>query len=146
MDRPMDEGFPTAETKAVNDNLLEMKGMVTQRGGQIDSKPFPILSGVKFKVLLLAQNQDGEIKASDAGLQVNGAKEIHLKLVAETSYYHSDFEEKANLRLDHIAFRSWGQLQQSHVREYKSWYDRMSLTLGQEKKQRKSPLTCVFKM
>lgn len=131
MDRPMDQDFPTAKTEALNDNLLEMNGMVTQRGGQIDSKPFPILNGVKFKVLLLAQNQDGEIKATDQGLQVNGAKEIHLKLVAETSFYHSDFDEKAITGLDKIAFSSWGQLQQAHVREYKSWYDRMSLSLGE---------------
>jgi alpha-L-fucosidase 2 len=131
MDRPLDKNFPTAETKAVNNNLLEMKGMVTQRGGQIDSKPFPILNGVKFKVLLLAQNQDGEIKAGTAGLEVNGPKEIYLKLVAETSFYHSDFETKAEARLDEIGFISWGQLQQAHLREYKSWYDRMSLTLGE---------------
>lgn len=132
IDRPMDQNFPTAETKALNDNLLEMKGMVTQRGGQLDSKPLPILNGVKFRVLLLAQNQDGEIKASPEGLQVNGAKEIFLKLVAETSFYHTDFEKKAEANLDEIAFSSWGQLQQAHVREYKSWYDRMSLSLGGE--------------
>jgi alpha-L-fucosidase 2 len=131
MNRPLDQNHPTAETKALNNNLLEMTGMVTQRGGQIDSKPFPILNGVKFKVLLLAQNQDGEIKASDLGLQVNGAKEIHLKLVAETDFYNSAYEEKANARLDGIAYSSWGQLQQAHIREYKSWYDRMSLTLGE---------------
>ncbi len=132
MDRPMDKNFPTAKTKALNDNLLEMKGMVTQRNGQIDSKPFPILNGVKFKVLLLAQNQDGEIKATSEGLQVNGAKEIYLKLVAETSYYESDFEKKAEAKLDEIAFSSWGQLQQAHEREYRSWFDRMSLTLSGE--------------
>lgn len=132
MDRPMDQNYPTAETKALNDNLVEMKGMVTQRGGQIDSKPFPILDGVKFKVLLLAQNQDGEIKASPTGLKVNGAKEIFLKLVAETSFYEEDFEKKAEAKLDEIAFSSWGQLQQAHVREYQSWYNRMSLSLGED--------------
>ena len=109
MDRPMDQNHPTAETKALNDNLLEMSGMVTQRGGQIDSKPFPILNGVKFKVLLLAQNQDGEIRATDDDLLVNGAKEIHLKLVAETSFYEANFEKKAEAKLDNIAFSSWGQ-------------------------------------
>ncbi|OOG78248.1 glycoside hydrolase N-terminal domain-containing protein [Algoriphagus sp. A40] len=132
MNRPMDMDHPTAETKALNDNLLEMKGMVTQRGGQIDSKPFPILNGVKFRALLLAQNQDGEIKANPEGLQVNGAKEIYLKLVAETSFYHPDFEKKAEAALDEIAFSSWGQLQQAHEREYSSWFDRMSLALGGE--------------
>src|SRR5690606_2685297 len=115
---------------ALHDNLLEMKGMVTQRDGQIDSKPDPILHGVKFRVLLLAQHQDGEIKASGESLQVAGSKEIFLKLVAETSYYKADFEKKAEAKLDRIAFSSWGQLLQTHEREYKSWYDRMSLTLG----------------
>lgn len=132
MDRPMDKDHPTAETKTLNDNVLEMKGMVTQRGGQIDSKPFPILNGVKFRVLLLAQNQDGEIKATPEGLKVSGAKEIYLKLVAETSYYGSDFEKRAEAQLDEIAFSSWGQLLQAHEREYQSWFDRMSLTLGAE--------------
>src|SRR5690606_22038736 len=130
MDRPMDQNHPTTETKALHDNLLEMKGMVTQRDGQIDSKPDPILHGVKFRVLLLAQHQDGEIKASGESLQVAGSKEIFLKLVAETSYYKADFEKKAEAKLDRIAFSSWGQLLQTHEREYKSWYDRMSLTLG----------------
>jgi alpha-L-fucosidase 2 len=130
MDRPTDQNHPTAETKALNDNLLEMKGMVTQRGGQIDSKPAPILNGVKFRVLLLAQNQDGEIRAVPEGLRVDGAKEIHVKLVAETSFYHSDFEKKAEATLDEIAFASWGQLRQSHETEYSSWFDRMSLLLG----------------
>ncbi len=130
MDRPADQDHPTAKTKTLNDNLLEMKGMVTQRGGQIDSKPAPILNGVKFRVLLLAQNQDGEIRAVPEGLQVDGAKEIHVKLVAETSFYHLDFEKKAEATLDEIAFASWGQLRQSHETEYKSWFDRMSLQLG----------------
>ncbi|GAA0878182.1 glycoside hydrolase family 95 protein [Algoriphagus jejuensis] len=130
MDRPMDQEHPTAESTALNDNLLEMKGMVTQRSGQIDSKPFPILDGVKFRVLLLAQNQNGEIRATANGLQVNGAKEIHLKLVAETSYYEKDFEKKAEATLDEIAFASWGQLRQAHEREYQAWFDRVSLSLG----------------
>jgi alpha-L-fucosidase 2 len=130
MDRPTDQNHPTAETIALHDNLLQMKGMVTQRDGKIDSKPSPILDGVKFQVLLLAQNQDGEIKGSAEGLKVNGPKEIFLKLVAETSYYETDFEKKAEAKLDQIAFSSWGQLVQRHEREYKAWFDRMSLTLG----------------
>ena len=130
LNRPDDEGFATAETKALNDNLLEMTGMVTQRSGQIDSKPFPILNGVKFRVLLLAQNQIGVVKANENYLEVNGAQEIILKLVAETSYYHPDFSKAADSQLDRVLFKSWGEIQSAHKREYKSWFDRMSLSLG----------------
>lgn len=130
LNRPEDQGFATAETKAINDNLLEMSGMVTQRTGQIDSKPFPILNGVKFRVLLLAQNQIGLVKANENYLEVDGAQEIILKLVAETSYYHPDFSKVADSQLDKVMFKSWGEIQSAHEREYKSWFDRMSLSLG----------------
>lgn len=130
LNRPDDQGFSTAETKALNDNLLEMSGMVTQRSGQIDSKPFPILNGVKFRVLLLAQNQIGVVKANENYLEVNGAQEIILKLVAKTSYYHPDFSKVADSQLDKVMFKSWGEIQYVHEREYKSWFDRMSLSLG----------------
>ena len=130
LSRPEDQGFATAETKALNDNLLEMSGMVTQRTGQIDSKPFPILNGVKFRVLLLAQNQIGVVKANGNYLEVDGAQEIILKLVAETSYYHPDFSKAADSQLDKVMFKSWGEIQSAHEREYKSWFDRMSLSLG----------------
>lgn len=131
LNRPEDQGYPTAETQALNNNLLQMSGMVTQRSGQIDSKPFPILHGVKFKTLMLAQNHDGEIKSTDNRLEVSGAKEIILKLVTATSYYSPDFERKVEAQLDQISFKSWGEVHSTHVREYKSWYERMSLKLGE---------------
>lgn len=129
--RPEDQGIPTAKTTALHDYLLQMSGMVTQRSGQLDSKPLPILHGVKFQTFLLAQNQLGEIKANADYLEVNGAQEIILKLVTATSFYFPDFEKKAEEQLDQISFKSWGEIQSAHVREYKTWYDRMSLSLGQ---------------
>lgn len=130
LSRPDDQGFATAESKPLNDNILEMSGMVTQRTGQIDSKPFPILNGVKFRVLLFAQNQIGLITAKENYLEVTGAQEIILKLVAETSYYHPEFSEVADSQLEKVMFKSWGELMFAHQREYSSWFDRMSLSLG----------------
>lgn len=130
LSRPEDQGFATAETKPLNDNTLEMSGMVTQRTGQIDSKPYPILNGVKFRVLLLAQNQIGEMEANENYLEVTGAKEIILKLVAETSYYHPDFSKVADSQLEKVMFKSWGELMTAHQQEYSKWFDRMSLSLG----------------
>src|SRR5690606_34682421 len=75
MDRPLDNGFATAKTTALNDRQLEMYGMITQRGGPLDSKPVEILNGVKFRTLLFAQNQSGEITANDSTLLVSGVKE-----------------------------------------------------------------------
>lgn len=130
LSRPDDEGFATAETKPLNDNTLEMSGMVTQRSGQIDSKPFPILNGVKFRVLLLAQNQIGLMTAKEDFLEVKGAQEIILKLVAVASFYHPEYSKVADSQLEKVMFKSWGELMSAHQREYSKWFDRMHLSLG----------------
>jgi alpha-L-fucosidase 2 len=106
--------------------------MVTQRSGQIDSKPFPITDGVKFRTLLSAQSPDGKINDTEAGLEIAGAKTLYLKLVTATSFYHPDYEKVALDQLEKISFKSWGELQNAHEREYQSWFNRMSLTLGPE--------------
>ena len=132
LNRPADQGFPTAKTTALHPQLLEMSGMVTQRGGQIDSKPFPITEGVRFRTLLSAQSPEGKIIDAEDGLAITGAKTIYLKLVTATSFYHKDYEQVAMNQLDKISFKSWGELQTAHEREYQSWFNRMSLSLGTE--------------
>lgn len=132
LNRPSDQDFPTAESKALHAQLLEMSGMVTQQGGQIDSKPFPITNGVKFRTLLLAQSPNGRIADTGDGLEITNAKTIYLKLVTATSFYHENFAEIADEQLEKISFKSWGELLSAHEREYQSWFNRTSLILGTE--------------
>lgn len=130
MNRPEDNGFATAKTSAINDRQLEMSGMITQRQGQLDSKPIEILNGVKFKTVLFAQNQSGEISTTDSTMIISGAKEFMLKLVSETSFYHEDFKAEADRQLESIQLKSWGEILHSHEKEYATWFDRMKLDLG----------------
>ena len=127
MDRPEDDGFATAKTTALNDRQLEMSGMITQRKGQLDSKPIEILNGVKFRTLLFAQQQSGEISTTGSRLVISGAKEFMLKLVSATSFYHEDFEAEADRQLEKVQLKSWGELLHSHEKEYATWFDRMQL-------------------
>jgi len=130
MSRPMDNGFATASSTALNRQQLEMKGMVTQRGGQLDSKPVEILNGVKFKTLLMAQSPDGEIHSVDSTLRIAGAREFILKVVSSTSFYHPDFEEEANRQLEEVQLKSWGEILIAHEKEYESWFNTLDLQLG----------------
>lgn len=130
MNRPEDNGFATAKTTALNDRQLEMSGMITQRKGQIDSKPVEILNGVKFRTLLFAQNQSGEIVTTDSTMVLSGVKEFMLKLVSATSFYHENFEGEADSQLEKIQLKSWGELLRAHETEYASWFDGMKLQLG----------------
>lgn len=130
MSRPEDNGFATAKTTALNDRQLEMTGMITQRGGQLDSKPLEILNGVRFRTLLFAQNQSGEISTTDSTLVISGAKEFTLKLVSETSFYHKDFQAEADRQLEKIQLKSWGEVLHAHEQDYALLFDRMNLQLG----------------
>ncbi|WP_297337656.1 glycoside hydrolase family 95 protein [Algoriphagus sp.] len=129
LSRPEDQEVPTAETRAIHHQLLEMNGEVTQRGAKIDSKPSPIYQGVRFRSILHAE-ADVALTGTEDELWVDGATEITLKLVTATSYYHSNFEQVAQRQLDRIAFKSFGELQFRHQSEYQAWFNRMNLQLG----------------
>ena len=78
LDRPTDEGFPTATTTAAADDLLIMRGEVTQRKGSFNSEPAPILEGVKFETRLKVKHEGGNIQQEGDKLIVKNAKEITL--------------------------------------------------------------------
>lgn len=130
LSRPEDEGVPTAKSTSVGPNLLEMVGMATQRKGQIDSKPYPLLEGVKFRTLLYAESKEGKILTEVDYLDLNGTKEVLLKLVTVTDFYNKNYESAAERALEVIQDKSWEQSLAQHVEDYQEWFDNMELTLG----------------
>ncbi|MEN2281048.1 glycoside hydrolase family 95 protein [Algoriphagus sp. SE2] len=132
LDRPEDEGFATAKSKSVGKNTLEMSGMATQRKGQIDSKPFPILEGVKFRTLIFADTDEENIITGADYLELNGTKDVILKLVTETSFYNKNYQEGAERDLESIKGKSWDETLKSHITDYSEWFNRMQLSLGNQ--------------
>ena len=59
--RPKDHGHPTVTSSVDQNHCLIMQGEVTQRGGFFDSKPAPILEGVKFESRLKVLNKGGKV-------------------------------------------------------------------------------------
>ena len=130
LSRPQDEGFETAESKSVNAMTLEMSGMATQRKGQIDSKPYPILEGVKFRTLLFADSEENTIDTGFDYLELKGTKEVVLKLVTVTSFYNKDFESAAQRELESIKDKAWEDILAAHIADYSEFFGRMELKLG----------------
>src|SRR5690606_3649739 len=116
LSRPKDKGFPTSVTKTLSNNQLEMRGKITQRDGQLDSKPLEILHGVQFRTILVAEGSSGKITASNGSIQVKGASEFTIKLVSATSFYHEDYEQKAEKMLAQVQGKSWEDLLNTHVK------------------------------
>ncbi|MFD2036949.1 glycoside hydrolase N-terminal domain-containing protein [Belliella marina] len=130
LSRPQDQGFPTVVVKCLADNRLQMYGEVTQRKGMIDSKPFPILHGVKFNTLLDLQS-DGTIRQKgDQSLQTNNSKELVIKLVSATSYYHSDYLEESLSQIKKLESKTYEMLLDRHLEDYQALFQRVRLDLG----------------
>ena len=128
--RPFDEGIPTVNVTAKKNELV-MTGEVTQRKGSFDSKPAPILEGVKFQTRLLTYNNEGTVLPKKSVLEVDGAKKITLIIVTNTSFYQRDFIGKNKEQLAILENQSIATLEKEHVLDHQRLYNRVRLDLGE---------------
>lgn len=132
LERPCDEGHPTAVTKTTDDFLLLMQGEVSQRSAIFDSKPDPILEGVKFETCLKILNKGGEIKRGPDFLELKNVKKATFYLVSNSSYYHQDFEQQNIIDLENISSTSLEAITKEHIKDYRNLYSRLDLNLNGE--------------
>ena len=128
LQRPKDEGIPTAKTYTA-EGMLIMDGEVTQRKGAFDSKPNPILEGVQFQTIVKPNHQGGTVTTVEDGLELSGVKEIELRIVSNSSYYHKDFKSKNSKQLTAIEKCSFKELKDRHIRDHQSLYDRVDFDI-----------------
>lgn len=128
LQRPKDEGIPTAKTYTA-EGMLKMDGEVTQRKGAFDSKPNPILEGVQFQTIVKPNHQGGTVTTVEDGLELSGVKEIELRIVSNSSYYHKDFKSKNSKQLTAIEKYSFKELKDRHIRDHQSLYDRVDFDI-----------------
>lgn len=129
LDRPEDQGIPTVKTSVEGDNLLIMRGEVTQRGGVFDSKPFPVPEGVKFETQLKIDHSGGEILAGEDFLELNGVKEATLYLVSSSSFYHNDLGAYNSEQLAKIESAGYEKIKKEHIADHQNLYSRVQLQL-----------------
>ncbi|WP_234445752.1 glycosyl hydrolase family 95 catalytic domain-containing protein [Carboxylicivirga marina] len=130
--RPNDAGYPTAKSHIGDDMVLVMEGEVTQRDGKIDSKPTPILNGVRFQTCLKVLNENGEVLTKDKSLMLKGVKKATIFLVNNTSFYQKDFVTQNNKDLQQAIAAGAEKIKKEHVKEYQKYYQRVELFLENE--------------
>lgn len=130
LSRPMDNGTPTVSVKALGSNELIMDGMVTQLAGMVENKPLPMEKGVEFQTRLKATSQGGSIQATEGVLELRGVKKAVIYLVTKTSFYHEDYQAKAEENLKAVAAKSFDELLERHSTDFGKFYDRVKFSLG----------------
>jgi alpha-L-fucosidase 2 len=129
LDRPEDQGIPTVETTVEGNNILVMRGEVTQRSGAFDSNPFPILEGVKFETQLKIDHSGGEIVAGENSLEMKGVKEATFYLVSGSSFYHNDLGAYNREQLARIETAGYEKIKKEHIADHQNLYSRVQLVL-----------------
>lgn len=96
--------------------------------------------GMRFRTLLRVVSRDGCVKSYATGeIKVEGCHEV-LVLVANATSFNGfdkdpacegrDYTKIVQRQMDNAAAKSYDELYKAHVADYKSLFDRMSLTLG----------------
>ena len=95
-------------------------------------------SGMRYELIVKALNKDGTIAADTSGLQISNATEVVLFLSAATSFNGfdkcpdkdgKDEDKIARGYLDKAIKKSYTALFNTHLLDYKKFYDRVSLEL-----------------
>ncbi len=130
LSRPEDMGHPTVEVIPADEQMLRMKGEVTQYGGVFRSQPAPIGNGIKFETLLYADPGDGKIKPGDDGLEIVGASVVDLYIVSNSSWYTDAYAELNLQEMNYIMDNTYEEIRQQHITDHRELYDRVQLNLG----------------
>tara|TARA_B100000989_G_scaffold273288_1_gene231329 strand:- start:2462 stop:4816 length:2355 start_codon:yes stop_codon:yes gene_type:complete len=138
LSRPKDEGIATAKTFTKKGSLI-MEGEVTQRRGTFDSKPNPIIEGVKFQTIIKAINQGGKIITTDKKLEFKSVKELELRVVSNSSFYYNDYKIQNFEQLNNSKEKSFDNLKEIHVEDHQSLYNRVTLDLKTDNKLQNIP-------
>lgn len=138
LNRKEDEGYPTAKS-FVKDGFLVMKGEVTQRKGEFNSKPTPISKGVRFETLVKIKNSEGSLQVKNDVISLKGVKELELNLVSNSSYYNEDYELQNIKNLNQIKKFNLNQLEKRHIVDYQALFNRVDFDIYTDNSLQKKP-------
>lgn len=97
--------------------------------------------GMNFKILLDAQSYGGHVSTEDGVIRVENANSVVLKVIAHTSFdgykceagvEGEDIDKLCNDTLHCVGEKSYDELYESHLKEYKELFDRVKFELGHD--------------
>ncbi len=95
--------------------------------------------GVHFRTIVEAKSKGGKVTCEGGVLKIRGCKEVELRLVNATSFNGFDkdpvkeglpYKELADGAAKRVAAVGAKQLQKRHIADYRSFFDRVSIWLG----------------
>lgn len=85
-------------------------------------------SGMKYEGQAKIINKGGRLTTHDGSIEISGADEVLIYISLATNYKNNNPTE-TNLKLLKNDNKSYSNLREQHIQEYKKWFDRVDLTL-----------------
>lgn len=110
--------------------------------------------GMRFQVIATVLETDGSLAHTDTAVSVHEAQEALIAVAIGTSYNGFDREPGiegkdptaiTDIRLQNIKDRSYEDLKSTHIQDFRSFFDRVTLFLGEDT-QKKYPTDLRLKM
>jgi alpha-L-fucosidase 2 len=133
LERPLDNGYSTAVTVAEANDLLVMRGEVSQRGGVIDSRPAPLLDGVRFETCLKVYNQGGKVTGGDGFIELVNVQQATLHIVSNSSFYHVDYSQQNRNDIEKLDGFDAASLLEAHIADHQKLFNRVAINLTSER-------------
>jgi alpha-L-fucosidase 2 len=135
-----------ARITTVGGNTIHLDGQivdVTAEEGGFDDNPGgsgPGGAHMRFSCRLVVRADGGSIEDGGDRLTIRHAGEVLLCVAAATDFDHSslDFDrtidpgKTAEEALERIAGKSWAEIRRDHIREHRSYFDRVAISLGDD--------------
>ncbi|MDG1920643.1 MAG: glycoside hydrolase family 95 protein [Flavobacteriaceae bacterium] len=128
LQRPQDEGVPTART-FISEGDLILEGEITQRKGRFNSQPAPITDGVRFQTRIKIKHTGGTVTATDNSIALDGVQELELYLVSNSSFYHEEYQVQNLKQLEALQSKGLADLEQRHLEDHQSLFNRVQFDL-----------------
>lgn len=96
-------------------------------------------TGIPFAVQMRVRT-DGKVSTIGDHLLVRDATEADLLLDIRTKYYKEDYLACGQRNLDRLLDKSWEEIWASHIKEYQTGFEKMSLSLGTEADKEKAQI------
>jgi alpha-L-fucosidase 2 len=132
---------------STNELILKGKARITNDERR---NPQPLIyedaancNGMRFQFRIKAKNKDGQISSTDTSLIISNATEVILYVAAATSFNGydkcpdsdgKDEEKLATTFLQSALKKKYDQLLSSHIKDYQKYFNRLSISLTEEKK------------
>lgn len=99
--------------------------------GKVD---FPLHGpgGVSFEGRISILVDNGEVKMNKFGVNINEAEAVTLIVDVRTDYKNPDYKTICSEGVRKAASKSYDELKEAHIKDYKTLYDRVSICLGQD--------------